>query len=283
MNSVRLAGVEINIKLSFFAAALLMYFVGLKNEFMLAAAAVTIHELSHALAAALFGLKTKCLTVTPIGQIAEISRLESLETSKKLIVTLAGPMSNLVIFGLCSYFKCLRLFSFINFSIFLINLLPAYPLDGGRLLQYTLSSRIGILNSNKIVLKISVITGIIFFMAGLMQLILFSYNISLLCMGFYIIKINSGSNIALTCEFYRSVIDKNGGEKISRVRELIADIQTPAKAVINKVCSDYYIIVNITKSGRIAGRVTETEIMEHIRRCGLYSPLGDIIAEKSNE
>lgn len=117
---------------------------------------VILHELGHALMAMQFGIHTRDITLYPIGGVA---RLESMPRKPKeeLLVALAGPAVNLVI-ALILYpfidFKSIAseealaqigpanfmfAFAVVNIWLALFNLVPAFPMDGGRVLRAFLS------------------------------------------------------------------------------------------------------------------------------------------------
>jgi Zn-dependent protease len=121
-------------------------------------ACVTLHEFGHALAARRFGIKTKDITLLPIGGLA---RLESIPEKPKeeLIVAIAGPLVNILIFAALypivhfttgitlsiNQFSSITsenfLFTLLFFNLWLaiFNLIPAFPMDGGRVLRALLS------------------------------------------------------------------------------------------------------------------------------------------------
>lgn len=121
---------------------------------------VTMHEFGHAMAARKFGIKTKDITLLPIGGLA---RLESIPEKPKeeLIVALAGPLVNVLIVAALSPFVSFTLditkiqqlsfitaenfvfnLMFINLWLAVFNLIPAFPMDGGRVLRALLSFKI---------------------------------------------------------------------------------------------------------------------------------------------
>jgi Zn-dependent protease len=117
---------------------------------------VVLHEFGHALTARLFGIATRDITLLPIGGIA---RLESMpeDPKEELIVSIAGPAVNAVIAG--GLFTGLLLSGFFNpplimaemlnnfwlqltvanITLVLFNLIPAFPMDGGRVLRSILA------------------------------------------------------------------------------------------------------------------------------------------------
>ena len=131
-------------------------------------ACVVLHEFGHVLMAQQFGIRTRDVVLLPIGGVA---RLEYFPTKprQEFLIALAGPVVTLAI-AILLYavvtlqgnrppgFTSLMTFghSFVynllvvNVYILLFNLIPAFPMDGGRVLRAVLSSRLGLLTGTRI-------------------------------------------------------------------------------------------------------------------------------------
>jgi len=114
---------------------------------------VSLHELGHVLMAKRFNIKTESITLLFLGGIADIDAddLEKCSTKEKLLIFFAGPAINIItalftfifaittfIFGGMELDFLVFMFGFISLFIGLFNLLPVYPLDGGRILDVVL-------------------------------------------------------------------------------------------------------------------------------------------------
>jgi Zn-dependent protease/CBS domain-containing protein len=114
-----------------------------------------LHELTHALVAARFGVRTRDILLLPIGGIASLERIPD-RPGQELAISLAGPALNLVLAGLLwvglalagSEFSLATAtageafalqFMWINVVLAAFNLIPAFPMDGGRALRALLS------------------------------------------------------------------------------------------------------------------------------------------------
>jgi Zn-dependent protease/CBS domain-containing protein len=131
---------------------------------------VVIHELSHALTAKSFGIRTRSITLLPIGGVANMERMPE-KPWQEFLVAIAGPTSNFVMAIICLALLLLtqpgfwntediekaswleRLF-FINIGLGVFNLLPAFPMDGGRVLRALLSMKLGLTRATNIAANI---------------------------------------------------------------------------------------------------------------------------------
>lgn len=117
---------------------------------------VLLHEFGHALAARAFGIPTPDITLLPIGGVARLQRMPD-EPWQELIVAIAGPLVNVVIAaGLILFFGhpanlddiervehpgvgMMAKLASVNVMLVLFNLIPAFPMDGGRVLRALLA------------------------------------------------------------------------------------------------------------------------------------------------
>lgn len=162
---------------------------------------VTLHEYGHAIMARRFGVPTRDIVLSPIGGIARLDRLPS-KPMQELLIALAGPLVNVGIAALLgisffsysaetrellfrglilrehnyllpqlsfwSYFL-ISLF-FVNVLLALFNLLPAFPMDGGRVFRALLSFWLGRLKATFAAARLGQVFALGFVANGLVQL-----------------------------------------------------------------------------------------------------------------
>src|SRR5262249_36836735 len=130
---------------------------------LMAFACVLLHELGHALTARRFGIRTLDIVLLPIGGVARLDRMPE-RPREEILVAIAGPAVNLAIVlvlvaaGVARW--PLRIeeltrgplpFLFlVNFAMLAFNLIPAFPMDGGRVLRALLATRMPYVRATRI-------------------------------------------------------------------------------------------------------------------------------------
>lgn len=201
---------KLEFKLSFFVCVIIMIALKLTEQFFIIFFVVSIHELTHVFVAGRFGLKTEKIIFTPIGQIAAINNIEQTGRLKKVLILIAGPAINFCMAATAFYILGKNsFFVAANLSIGIFNLLPVYPLDGGRILHAVLESIIGTLRANKIIINISGLFSKVLIFLGIIQVVVYPFNISLLIIGVYIGKLTEEERIFLAISYYKDQIIVN--------------------------------------------------------------------------
>ena len=158
-----------------------------------------IHELGHLITGIIVGMKPEKIEIMPFGvsisfkiNVKEYNRKikrGNIFEIKKIIVALAGPITNFIIILITSNSKLdlikSMLIIYTNFLIMIFNLLPIYPLDGGRILKGILHIVLGKRKSEKYIKIISKITVIVITAISSI-LILYVHNISILLIDMYL-------------------------------------------------------------------------------------------------
>ncbi len=113
---------------------------------LVALISIILHEFAHAALAFLYGQPIRCIELTPLGATLRMDERGQLSVIRRLSILAAGPMISWFLCLLSVWlvhnsripFELCRLLFTSNLSILMINLIPAYPLDGGRLLALAL-------------------------------------------------------------------------------------------------------------------------------------------------
>jgi Zn-dependent protease/CBS domain-containing protein len=191
----RLAGIPIYVHWTFFILIAYVVYGGWRTShdlgttlaglgFVLALfGCVVLHELGHALAARRYGVPTSDITLLPIGGIARLQRIPE-HPAQELVVALAGPAVNVVIAA--SLFLAgtplpsassdphhlledgfLSKILEVNVFLALFNLLPAFPMDGGRILRALLAMKMDYGQATRLAATVGQIMAIGFAVIGL--------------------------------------------------------------------------------------------------------------------
>lgn len=116
-----------------------------------------IHEIGHMLAGIILKLKPKSLNLMPFGVSItfEDYTYKKLIEIKKILIALAGPLTNIIIAILGIIFNFKEIIIYSNILIALLNLIPLYPLDGGRILKGFIRIKLNKEEADNIINKIS--------------------------------------------------------------------------------------------------------------------------------
>lgn len=142
-------GIPIYVDLTFLGIVLLcMISMGVAGIMfaVLLAFSIVAHEYGHALTARMFGFKTNDITLSILGGCASLLGMPK-DTAEEMSVSLMGPVISFLLFGIGGILysivgtNVLATFAATNLVLGIFNLMPGFPMDGGRVLRAILCSK----------------------------------------------------------------------------------------------------------------------------------------------
>ncbi len=198
-----LMGIPVRVHSTFVLLLILIYFAGISligiGGFqgvlfvVLIFASVVFHELSHAMVARYYGINVLDITLLPIGGVARMPNPPSVP-KQEILISIAGPLASLSLafilwllaelFGTNDggFFKSgsiLMQLAAVNIVLAIFNLLPAFPMDGGRVLRGILALYLKPYTATKIAVGVGQVFAILLFFWGLLAMNLFMVLIAL--------------------------------------------------------------------------------------------------------
>lgn len=232
-------------------------------------AAVLIHELAHALYALSKGIPVRDITLLMIGGVSQITE-QPKRSRDEAIMALVGPITSLVLgagFYLLfllvrdvAYFDlrfALFYLSQLNLALGIFNLIPAFPMDGGRVLRAALVPRLGMLRATRAAAVAGKTFAILFGILGL-----FSFNLLLILVALFVYFGAEGeSQQALV----RTTLGHIKVRDLMAARTTAVDAHSSVSSTADTMIRERRLALPVTDSAKGFGVVT----LEDVRRVPL--------------
>ena len=160
---------------SFLLFLLIIVLSGNFNYFIAYFSLLIIHELGHAITGIILGYKLIKIDFYPLGGVTILDLPINISLNKEILILIMGPILQII-----GYLLLKNIFSYIklyHYTLLIFNLLPLYPLDGGKIINILFNYKFNYLNSFKITYYISIVTITILFIYNI-----FFFNLNLLLM-----------------------------------------------------------------------------------------------------
>lgn len=157
----------IRISKYFIPYIILLLLLGFRGELVTTFIIVFCHEIVHYIAARCCGFTGFDVEILPVGTVLRLKELDEATAREDIIISISGPLVN-IIFAVFFYFMwksnaflnpLLELYFKGNLAIGIFNLIPAFPLDGGRILRALISLKTFYREANKLTVYISICFG----------------------------------------------------------------------------------------------------------------------------
>lgn len=246
---------------------------------------VLLHEFGHALTAKKYGIKTRDITLLPIGGVARLERMPD-DPKQELWVALAGPAVNIVIaaiiftwlkltegLGTPNYTSIVRgsfleRLMMVNILLVLFNMIPAFPMDGGRVLRAFLEMRMEYTRATQIAATLGQGIALLFGFIGLFT------NPFLLFIALFV-WIGAAHESSIV-----QIKSALGGIPLSRA--MLTDFKTLSpddtlNRAVELILSGSQQDFPVVENGRVVGVLTRSDLLIALAKKGLNSTVGEVM------
>jgi stage IV sporulation protein FB len=251
---------------------------------------VVLHEFGHALAAKAFGINTPDITLLPIGGVARLERIPE-EPKQELIIAAAGPAVTAII-ALCLFVVIvsrggaqltsvqdgdlvMSLFK-INVWLLLFNLIPAFPMDGGRVLRALLATRMSYARATQVAATVGQSFAFFFGIIGLFGIPgIFNPNPFLIFIAFFV-YIGASQEAALA---QMRDVSRRFPVSSAMVREFrsLPESATLEEAVDALLATSQHDFPVLDEAGNVAGILTRHDLIAALRKNDPTIRVGDVM------
>jgi len=301
----RLSGIDVRVHWTFFLLLAFFAFIGYQESGGLVGAltatitivalflCVLLHEFGHSLVAQRLGIEIHSITLLPIGGVSNLESLPE-KPADEVKITVAGPLVNVVLApiffgvglllgavprlpadlftGIGSVGQFFFYLGYINVVLALFNLLPAFPMDGGRILRALLATRLGAVRATEISSAVGQLFAVAFFLIGLI-----SGNFFLALIAVFIFFGASGeSQMVRQRELTRGLLvsDVMGTKPRTETVTPYHTFGQVLDSVIHGYQEDFPVV---DENGRLVGMITRDEIMTAAHSPERYSSVRDLM------
>ncbi|WP_312334744.1 M50 family metallopeptidase [Anaerospora hongkongensis] len=290
MHTGKVAGTQIILNNWFLVLLGLFALAGMLGKVLIVFGAIICHELAHAGTAHLLGFKVREIELLPFGGVARIDRLNEAAPVQDMLIAAAGPLCSLVLAAITHLmmtkfaYRHEEWFFFLQVNIMLacFNLLPALPLDGGRIFRAWLCRVLDYGRATQIVVTVS--KGI---SLGLLGYSLADFglsgtvNVTFIAAGIFLFASARAETQIAGFRTMRVLAHKKElltAKGIMSTAHFTAVSSMPIKEVMKHFHPEqYYIVIVVDESLAVQGQVTETELWEVLTKKGISATLFDIL------
>jgi len=241
------------------------------------------HEIAHSIVADSCGYRLKRITLMPFGAIAE-SGGGDMTCKDQLKIALAGPFLNIAVGILFvavwwiypESYAYTDIVAEANFSLALVNLLPAYPLDGGRMLCSLISIKTGKEKAQKICKIITTIFSIILCALFILSLF-YTPNISLILFSSFLFVGAMGKNKDCVYVKLKTVFSKSSLKRGVPYKKFAIDKSVTVQKLIGILDKEAVNEIVVFDNGEKIATLSQNKINEIVEKGDIYKPLSNFL------
>ncbi|AEG14045.1 peptidase M50 [Desulfofundulus kuznetsovii DSM 6115] len=282
----RIMGVDLYLN-TFFLALLGLFFVaGILGKGLVAFAVVLLHELAHVACARYLGVLVTEVELLPFGGVTRMGSELVLDPVKEVYVAAAGPLCNVIMVLLGLAMKNYGLwhdelgpfFLQCNLLIAAFNLLPALPLDGGRVYRASLAGRMSIKEATYRAATLGQVFAVAVVLLGSLGLFLGFTGLDILFTGLFLFFAATRERGMAPYLFMGQLAGKKG--EILRVgvlpvQSLIALEDVPLGKIVKPFLPQkFHLVLVLDRQWQYKGFLTEAQIIDGLLSHGVDLPVG---------
>lgn len=250
---------------------------------------VVLHELGHSITAQKYGINTKSITLLPIGGVASLERMPE-SPKQELLIAVAGPAVNVVIafilwlvlppltnipdeefFAQITPANFFYMLLFVNIMLVVFNAIPAFPMDGGRVLRALLAFKLGRVRATQIAANLGQILAIVFIFIG------FFSNPFLILIGVFVFFGAYTENMMVQhLDFLRGHSVREG--MMTSFVKL-----TPSETVrdaLDKLLSTSEHDFIVEEDGQVMGTLSRMQLIQAVKNEQIHIPVAGIMSQE---
>ncbi|HVB10490.1 MAG TPA: site-2 protease family protein [Bacillota bacterium] len=258
---------------------------GLGREVVLLVVALLVHEGAHLVAAAAFGLEVEQVEILPFGGVARIPGLSAAEPAVESAVAMAGPLGSLLVFGATTWARdnawldphLGAYYQAINLALGVSNLLPALPLDGGRVARALLAGRMGYGRATLAVVRAGYLCAVLLLVSGAVLWAAGTFAPSAFVFALFAWDGARRERWLPDLRTWRDLLGR-GRAVFARggalpVRPLAVRDDAPLQSLLRSVAPGrYHLLWILAADGRVLGTADEAALMAALLRYGPLAP-----------
>lgn len=282
----KVAGVRFRFNFIFLALCIGYTLLGMGLEVLMIVASVLLHEIAHTIMGKVLGIKVAEIELLPFGGQAKLEDFTGLDPGKELYVALAGPLISislafsLYFLDLAGKYDLVPYLIKINLLLGFFNLLPALPLDGGRILRSLLSPMKGFRQATYISATLGKLIATVIAGYGSYLIYIGNYSgVNFVLIGILLFWAAHREKNLLMFAFMRYLVNKTGelktkgflpGEQVvSKKDTLIKDILNTSRPL------SYMLVFVVDDNNNVISIKTEAELIETLLEKGPRTTLKD--------
>jgi stage IV sporulation protein FB len=276
----RVGDTRIYLHITFLLSVAVLALSGFGLQLSVFAGSLIFHELGHILSASLMGVEITRVDVWPFGASARLERSWQLEPSADSVVAFAGPFNSGILASVASAvqramaqsgassaaYPLLDLLIKVNLGLFLMNMIPCLPLDGGRIARSRLALKVGYVEASRKMARWGLAAGAAMAIIGLAGLAAGYDWHALAVVGPLVVWGAIEERESAGRQNVMDILTRT--ERLRQRRAItVEEIMVPYDATVAEVVSKllpsrYNMILVAGRNMKVLGRVTETRLLE---------------------